>query len=343
MRRIATGIAILLLLGAAAKAPKTDPREQTARAFFAAGKYQEAIDIYSQLFAQYVHPMYIYNIGRCYQNMGAPDKALTSFREYLRKERNVTPTLKREIDGYIKEMEELKQQQQALTDKLGAVAAPAAVTAVETSAPPAVAKPATVPEPVPAVAEEAKSPAAEAAKREPENPVDAYLAKLHAQHEAVWRARAKKPDDAKVEKIETLMRSVPANDPRVAKYELFLADLYASKHFFLRLRELEKDAQAQAGGQGQQVGAGARSLGPDINASFLKAAEHYAVASHIPTFEKSDVVLMGLGVLLEANGMEARAKAVLERLVKKYPDSKVAKEVLSGDVTKTEDAGKAPE
>jgi TolA-binding protein len=47
--------------------------------------------------------------------------------------------------------------------------------------------------------------------------------------------------------------------------------------------------------------------------------------------------------LLEANGMEARAKAVLDRLVKKYPNSKAAKEVLSGDVTKTEDAGKAPE
>ncbi|HJX51519.1 MAG TPA: tetratricopeptide repeat protein [Polyangia bacterium] len=338
MRRIATGIAILLLLGAAAKAPKTDPREQTARAFFAAGKYQEAIDIYSQLFAQYVHPMYIYNIGRCYQNMGAPDKALTSFREYLRKEKNVTPALKREIDGYIKEMEELKQQQQALTEKLGAVAAPTGLPVAQAPVPPAAAS-----EPAKAVAEEPKTPTTEAAKREPENPVAAYLANLHAQHETVWRARAKKPDDAKAEKIETLLRSVPANDPRLAKYELYLADLYAGKHFLLRLKELEKDGQAQAGGEGQPVGAGARSLGPEINASFLKAGEHYVAASRVPNFEKGDVVLMGLGVLLEANGMEARAKAVLERLVKKYPDSKAAKEVLSGDVTKTEDAGKAPE
>jgi hypothetical protein len=173
--------------------------------------------------------------------------------------------------------------------------------------------------------------------------VAAYLAKLHAQHETVWRARAKKPDDAKAEKIETLLRSVPADDPRVAKYELFLADLYAGKHFFLRLKEIEKDGQAQSGGEGQPVGAGARAFGPEINASFLKAAGHYAVASHIPTFERSDVVLMGLGVLLEANGMEARARVVLERLVKTYPDSKAANEVLSGDVSKTEDAGKTPE
>jgi hypothetical protein len=41
--------------------------------------------------------------------------------------------------------------------------------------------------------------------------------------------------------------------------------------------------------------------------------------------------------------MEARARVVLERLVKRYPDSKAAQEVLSGDVTKTEDAGKASE
>ena len=338
MRRIATGIAILLLLGAAAKAPKNDPREQTARAFFAVGKYQEAIDIYSQLFAQYIHPMYIYNIGRCYQNMGAPDKALASFHEYLRKEKHITPALKQEIEGHIKEMEELKQQQQSLTEKLGAVAAPTAATA----APPA-AKPGAAPEPATTVAEEPKLAATAEAKREPENPVAAYLAKLHAQHETVWRARARKPDDAKAQKIETLLHSVPPDDPRLAKYELFLADLYAGKHFFLRLKELEKDGQAQAGGEGQPVGAGARSLGPEINASFLKAGEHYVAASHIPTFEKSDVVLMGLGVLLEANGMEARARAVLERLVKKYPNSKAAKEVLSGDVSKTEDAGKAPE
>ena len=335
MRRIATGIAILLLLGGAGKAPRTDSREQTARAFFAAGKYQDAIDIYSQLFAEYVHPMYIYNIGRCYQNMGAPDNALASFREYLRKERHVTPALKQEIAGHIKEMEELKKQQHALTEKLGAVAAPAAPTSA--------AAPAAPPEPARAVVEKTKMPSAKPATLDPENPVDAYLANLHAQHATVWRARAKKPDDAKAEKIENLLGSVPADDPRVAKYELFLADLYAGKHFFLRLKEIDQDAQAQAGDEGQQVGAGARSFGPDINATFLKAAEHYVVASHSPTFEKSDVVLMGLGVLLEANGMEARARVVLERLVKRYPDSKAAQEVLSGDVTKTEDAGKASE
>jgi tetratricopeptide (TPR) repeat protein len=341
MRRIATGIAILLLLGAAAKAPKNDPREQTARAFFAAGKYQEAIDVYSQLFAQYIHPMYIYNIGRCYQNMGAPEKALTSFREYLRKEKNVTPALRREIDDYIKEMEELKKQQQALGEKLGAVAASGAATAVE---PPAAvgAKPMVASEPTKAV-DEPKSPAAKEAKRGPEDPVAAFLTTLHAQHETVWRARAKQPDDAKAVKIETLLRSAPADDPRLAKYELYLADLYAGKHFYLRLKELEKDGQSQAGGEGQPVGAGARSLGPDINASFLKAGEHYVAASRITAFEKSDVVLMGLGILLEANGMEARAKVVLERLVKKFPNSASAKHVLSGDVTNTEDAGRAPE
>jgi tetratricopeptide (TPR) repeat protein len=337
MRRIVTGIAILLLLGAAAKPQKTDPREQTARAFFAAGKYQEAIDIYSQLFAQYVHPMYIYNIGRCQQNMGSPDKALASFREFLRKEKKITPALKQEIDGHIKEMEELKKQQQLLTERLGAVAPPVAPPAAGPPVVPVPAKPGQPPEPANPVAEETQEPAPKGAKPEPDNPVAAYLAKLHAQHEPVWRARAKKPDDAKAEKVENLLRTVPANDPRVAKYELFLGNLYAGKHFFLRLQELEKDGQVKSEGEGKQVGAGgARALGPEINASFLKAAEHYVAAGRVPKFEQSDTVLLGLGVLLEANGMEARAKSVLERLLKNYPDSKAAKEVLAGDVTKPE-------
>ncbi|HEX7598967.1 MAG TPA: tetratricopeptide repeat protein, partial [Polyangia bacterium] len=106
---------------------------------------------------------------------------------------------------------------------------------------------------------------------------------------------------------------------------------------FLRLQELEKDGQVKSEGEAKQVGAGgAHALGPEINASFLKAAEHYVAACRVSKFEKIDVALLELGVLLEANGMEARAKAVLERLLKNYPDSKAAKEVLSGDVTKTE-------
>src|SRR5512142_3021002 len=98
-------IKLSLILLTAGTGTKTDSREEAARGFFAAAKYQEAIDLYSQLFAKYLHPDYIYNIGRCYQNMGDPDKALQSFHEFERKAKNLPPDMRKELAAHIKEME----------------------------------------------------------------------------------------------------------------------------------------------------------------------------------------------------------------------------------------------
>ena len=38
-----------------------------------------------------MHPTYLRNIARCHQNLGNPDKAISSFREYLRKARDLHP------------------------------------------------------------------------------------------------------------------------------------------------------------------------------------------------------------------------------------------------------------
>jgi tetratricopeptide (TPR) repeat protein len=84
-----------------------------ARELFAAQRYQEALDLYVKLYAEKLHPNYLRNIGRCYQNLGDPDKAIGSFREYLRKARSLPADERSEIEGYIKEMEELKRQREA--------------------------------------------------------------------------------------------------------------------------------------------------------------------------------------------------------------------------------------
>ena len=84
-----------------------------AREAYAAGRYQDALDIYVKLYAEQLHPNYLRNIGRCQQNLAQPDKAISSFREYLRKARNLAPGEREEIEGYIREMEELKRQQAA--------------------------------------------------------------------------------------------------------------------------------------------------------------------------------------------------------------------------------------
>jgi tetratricopeptide (TPR) repeat protein len=121
-----------LLVAGQARGQEDDP-EVTARTYFAAGKYQEALDIFAKLYAHTLHPTYLRNIGRCYQNMGRPDEAITAFREYLRKAGTLDPNQQAEIDRYIAEMEALKAQREAKT--AAGPAPPAPAPAPSTAAP----------------------------------------------------------------------------------------------------------------------------------------------------------------------------------------------------------------
>jgi tetratricopeptide (TPR) repeat protein len=105
--------AALIAWSAPALAAPKDTREMKARELYAAGRYQEALDIYIKLYAEKLHPNYLRNIWRCDQNLGDPEKAIGSFREYLRKARSLPPEEREEIEGYIREMEELKRQREA--------------------------------------------------------------------------------------------------------------------------------------------------------------------------------------------------------------------------------------
>ena len=73
-RRWLAAVAVLaLVLGAAGVGAAGDPRELKAREDFAAGRYQQALDVFAKLYAETLHPVYLRNIGRCYQNLGDPD------------------------------------------------------------------------------------------------------------------------------------------------------------------------------------------------------------------------------------------------------------------------------
>jgi len=102
--------AVALVLGATRAGADGDPREVKAREDFAAGRYQQALDAFAKLYAETVHPTYLRNIGRCYQNMGDPDRAIISFRDYLRKKKEITPEERAEVEGFIAEMEALKNR-----------------------------------------------------------------------------------------------------------------------------------------------------------------------------------------------------------------------------------------
>jgi len=94
-----------------------DAQELKAREAFAAGRYEEAIDLFAKLYASSLHPTYLRNIGRAYQNLGVPDKAISSFRDYLRKAKNLQAADRAEVEGYIKEMEALQASQAAAAAK----------------------------------------------------------------------------------------------------------------------------------------------------------------------------------------------------------------------------------
>jgi tetratricopeptide (TPR) repeat protein len=113
--RVLTVAVLLVALAspAAALAAGDDGAELKARTHFAAGEYKEALEIYARLYAESMHPTYLRNIARCHQNLGNPDKAISSFREYLRKARDLAPDQRAEIEGYIAEMEQLKQSKTA--------------------------------------------------------------------------------------------------------------------------------------------------------------------------------------------------------------------------------------
>jgi len=85
--------------------------ELKAREAFAAGRYDEALDLFAKLYAQTLHPVYLRNIGRCHQKLRQPDQAIDKFNEYLAKEKKISPDERKEIEGYIKDMEAMRDEQ----------------------------------------------------------------------------------------------------------------------------------------------------------------------------------------------------------------------------------------
>jgi len=134
------------------KQDKKDPREMQAREAYAAGSYKDALDIYTKLYAEKLHPTYLRNIGRCYQNLDEPERAISSFREYLRKGKDIPASERNEIEGYIKEMEELQKRRDAAARP---VPVPVPVPTPAPAPQPTVMVSQPVPAPAPAPVEEA--------------------------------------------------------------------------------------------------------------------------------------------------------------------------------------------
>jgi len=109
--------------------------EMKAREAFASGRYDDALGLFAKLYAETLHPVYLRNIGRCHQKMRQPEKAIDKFREYLAKEKKISADERKEIDGYIKEMEALHEEQARQATPLPPANPPPPVTPIQPTSP----------------------------------------------------------------------------------------------------------------------------------------------------------------------------------------------------------------
>ncbi len=115
---------LVLAAAAAVQAGEIDQRELKGRALFFQGEYQQALDIYSTLFAETNETLYLRNIGRCHQKLGHANKAIEAFQEYLRRSPRLKESERQEINGFIDEMEALKRAESDRADAGAAAVVP---------------------------------------------------------------------------------------------------------------------------------------------------------------------------------------------------------------------------
>jgi tetratricopeptide (TPR) repeat protein len=150
---LALGIGVCIgICGSLASTPAragNDQREAKGRSLFATGEYQAALDIFVALFGEKGDPVFLRNIGRCYQKLRQPAKAIDAYQEYLRRYQRLKPAERREVEGFIEDMNKLKAEQEA---EASAEAASAARSEPPRAVPP--------PRPSPALAPPAELPSA---------------------------------------------------------------------------------------------------------------------------------------------------------------------------------------
>lgn len=84
---------------------------QEAKRLYKSGKYEEAADIFSRLSAAHPDlPVFARNAGACYYYLRRPEPALSNLRDYLYSQKRITTEDRTEVEGWIMEMEKLRDQ-----------------------------------------------------------------------------------------------------------------------------------------------------------------------------------------------------------------------------------------
>lgn len=137
-RGVLLGLIVALVLGLSSVAHADHATEMKAREDFAAGRYDDALELFAKLYAETLNPVYLRNIGRCHQKLRHPDKAIDAFKDYLAKGKKISTDERTEINGYIKEMEALRDEQAKQQQPVPPVVTAAPATVVPATPPPPV-------------------------------------------------------------------------------------------------------------------------------------------------------------------------------------------------------------
>jgi hypothetical protein len=96
---------------AAALTAKDNARAKQARQLFKEGQYEDAAKIFSSLSTEYPDKLvFTRNLGACYYYLRRPEPALSNLREYLRRSQDIAADDRAEVEGWMVEMERLRDQ-----------------------------------------------------------------------------------------------------------------------------------------------------------------------------------------------------------------------------------------
>jgi len=108
---------------AAGLSAKDTAKAKEARQLYKAGQYEEAANIFLRLSSDYPDMLVLTrNLGACYYYLHRPEPALSNLREYLQRQQNITLEDRREVEGWIAEMEKLRSQMAAIPSTAPVVA-----------------------------------------------------------------------------------------------------------------------------------------------------------------------------------------------------------------------------
>jgi tetratricopeptide (TPR) repeat protein len=94
---------------AAGLTAKETAKAKQAKQLYKEGQYEQAAKLFSSLSSD--HPemlVFTRNLGACYYYLRRPEPALSNLREYLRREQDITPEDRSEVEGWMAEMEKLR-------------------------------------------------------------------------------------------------------------------------------------------------------------------------------------------------------------------------------------------